>query len=68
MGVDKLETTCFVCGSTNTYKGKCIDCGYEFPFKFPCPLHNGSISCRHTKKVCNKRFNYEDCEIYHNYG
>lgn len=66
--IEDVKTYCFVCGSANTVKGKCLDCGYEFPFKFPCPLHNGSMSCLYNRKLCNKRFDYESCEVYQQHG
>lgn len=45
-----------------------MDCGYECEVEFTCPLHNMSMSCTKTHKVCNRKTDYYDCPIYQKHG
>jgi hypothetical protein len=62
--MEGIEVNCFICGSSNVVMGKCMNCGYQCEVEFACPYHNGSMRCNVTKKVCNKRLDYYDCQTY----
>ena len=59
---------CFICGSPRVSGGVCQDCGYSCDVDFVCPLHNGSMSCNKTHKVCNRKLDYYDCPTYKKFG
>ena len=61
---DGIEVDCFICGSSNVVRGKCMDCGYECEVEFICPYHNGSMRCNKTKKVCKNKHDYYRCPTY----
>lgn len=66
--MEPINVNCFICGSSHVIEGRCMDCGYECEVEFTCPLHNNSMSCRKTHKVCNKKTDYYDCPIYQRHG
>lgn len=44
--------------------GVCPECGYQYPFAFECQFLKG-VTCRVTKRLCNKAEKYTQCEVWH---